>query len=218
MFTTAVRSSTTYDVGVPFVSLNALTGHRSCTPEDCSGQVANLPQGPVPVSGVFPAGAIFHLLETGIQAIQLSPYRADLPARHPVRLGMNFRFPGMLFSPVTLSGRVSHQTQRQLLSSLPAVRAIHQRTSWRTDYYGASVAIGLAFRRRSHVRPCLYVLARRRRPTHLLECPRWTSLRTPEVHRSTIRFLCRVRRRFQLSFPADGNLHLLEIELQTIQH
>jgi len=26
-------------------------------------------QGPVPVSGVFPAGAKFHLLETGIQAV-----------------------------------------------------------------------------------------------------------------------------------------------------
>lgn len=55
------------------------------------------------------------------------------------------------------------------------------------DYYGASVAIGLASRRRSHVRLCLYVLARLRRPTHLLECPRWTSLRTPEVHRATMK-------------------------------
>src|SRR5882672_5625348 len=92
-----------HDVGVPFVSSNVLTGHRSCAPEDCSGQVARPPQGPVPVSGVFPAGAIFHLLETRIQAVQLSPYRADLPARHPIRLGMNCRFPGMLFSPATLS-------------------------------------------------------------------------------------------------------------------
>ena len=79
--------------------MNALTGHRSCAPEDCSGLVANPPQGPVPVSGVFPAGAALHLLETRLQAIRLSPYRADLPARHPVRLGMSYRFPGMLFSP-----------------------------------------------------------------------------------------------------------------------
>src|SRR5664279_3320400 len=88
MFTTAVRIE--HDVGVPSVSL--MTGHRSCTPEDCSGQVANPPQGPVPVSGVFPAGVILHLLETRLQAITLSPYRADLPARHPVRLGMGRRF------------------------------------------------------------------------------------------------------------------------------
>jgi len=102
MFTTVVRIE--HDLGVPSVSLNALTGHRSCAPEDCSGLVANPPQGSVPVSGVFPAGATLHLLETRLQAIRLSPYRADLPARHPVRLGMNCRFPGMLLSPTTLSG------------------------------------------------------------------------------------------------------------------
>src|SRR5512132_3258292 len=81
MFATAVRIE--HDLGVPSVSLNALTGHRSCAPEDCSGLVANPPQGPVPVSGVFPAGAALHLLETRLQAIRLSPYRADLPARPP---------------------------------------------------------------------------------------------------------------------------------------
>src|SRR5713226_5194107 len=111
MFTTAVRIER--DLGVPSVSLNALTGHRSCAPEDCSGQVANPPQGPVPVSGVFPAGAIFHLLETRLQAITLSPYRADLPARHPVRLGVSCRFTGMLFSHASFRTPVSHQIQRQ---------------------------------------------------------------------------------------------------------
>src|SRR6266545_900147 len=39
-------------------------------------------------------------------------------------------------------GRVSHQIQRHLLSSLPAARAIHQCTSWRTDYYGGSATPG----------------------------------------------------------------------------
>ena len=34
MFITAVRVER--DLGVPSVSLNALTGHRSCAPEDCS--------------------------------------------------------------------------------------------------------------------------------------------------------------------------------------
>jgi len=37
------------------------------------------------------------------EAVRLSPCRADPPARHPIRLGMNCRFPGMLFSPATLS-------------------------------------------------------------------------------------------------------------------
>ncbi len=49
------------------------------------------------------------------------------------------------------------------------------------DYYETSVAIGLASRRRSRVRPCCTYRAERRWPTHLLECPHWASLRAPEV-------------------------------------
>jgi hypothetical protein len=41
------------------------------------------PQGPAPVTGIFPAGVYLRLLETGIQAIRLSPYHADLPAAVP---------------------------------------------------------------------------------------------------------------------------------------
>ena len=33
-----------------------------------------------------------HLPEIRLQAIQLSPYHADLPARHPIRLGMSAGF------------------------------------------------------------------------------------------------------------------------------
>src|SRR5947208_13341224 len=43
--------------------------------------------GPAPVSDVFPTGGYLHLLEIGIQAIQLSPYHAGPPARRPIRLG-----------------------------------------------------------------------------------------------------------------------------------
>ena len=92
------------DLGGPSVSFNTLTGYRSCAPEHCGELVANSPQGPVPVSGVVPVGAILHLLETRLQAVWLSPCRADPPARHPIRLGMDCRFPGMLLSPTTLSG------------------------------------------------------------------------------------------------------------------
>src|SRR6266496_6209378 len=49
------------------------------------------------------------------------------------------------------------------------------------DYYQTSVAIGLASLRRSHVRPCCTYRAELRWPTHLLEYPRWASLRAPEV-------------------------------------
>src|SRR5262249_9384905 len=87
--------------GVPSVSFNALIGHRSCAPEDYRKDLRTLRQGPVPVSCVFPAGSDSRLLETRLQAIRLSPYRADLPARRPARLGNGRRFPGMLLSPVT---------------------------------------------------------------------------------------------------------------------
>ena len=120
MFTTAVRVER--DLGVPSVSFNTLTGHRSCTPEDCSELVANSPQGPVPVSGVFPVGSVLHLLETRLQAVWLSPCRADPPARHPIRLGMDCRFPGMLLSPTTLSGAGSAIGSRDISSRLCPLR------------------------------------------------------------------------------------------------
>src|SRR5262249_24851616 len=87
--------------GVPSVSFNALIGHRSCAPEDYRKDLRTLRQGPVPVSCVFPAGSDSRLLETRLQAMRLSPYRADLPAHRPVRLGSSRPFPGMLLSPVT---------------------------------------------------------------------------------------------------------------------
>ena len=81
MFATAVRIER--DLGVPSVSLNTLTGHRSCAPEDYGELTDISPQGPAPVTGVFPAGVVLRLLETGIQAIRLSPYHADPPAHRP---------------------------------------------------------------------------------------------------------------------------------------
>jgi hypothetical protein len=84
------------------------------------------------------------------------------------------------------------------------------------DYYGASVAIGLASRRRSHVRPRCTCRAELRWPTHLLEYPHWAS---PAPRRS-----CRQIRNTNTGhgtgsdvFPVDGGLHLLEIRLQAIQ-
>jgi hypothetical protein len=120
------------DLGVPFVSFNTRTGHRSSAPEDCGRFVVTLPQGPVPVSGVFPAGVILHLLETGIQAIQLSPYHADPPARRSLRLDTTAGFLACYFPRSPFGSRVSHQILRHLLSSLPATRAIQRCASWRS--------------------------------------------------------------------------------------
>ena len=71
-------------------------------------------------------------------------------------------------SAVLVSG---HLTPFALWTAFPS--ALAGRDS--CDYYGASVAIGLASRRRSRVRPWCTCRAERRRPTHLLECPHWAS-------------------------------------------
>src|SRR5712691_3534975 len=86
MFATAVRIE--HDLGVPSASFNALTGHRSCAPEDCSGFTEAPPQGPAPVTSAFPVGVWLHLLEAGLQEIRPSPYPADPSARHSMRLDM----------------------------------------------------------------------------------------------------------------------------------
>ena len=66
----------------------------------------------------FRRGDLLHLLEAGIQAIQLSPYHADLPARHPVRLGTAAGFLACYFPPVTLSSR-GKPSDPEIISSHP---------------------------------------------------------------------------------------------------
>jgi hypothetical protein len=108
------------DLGVPFVSFNARTGHRSSAPEDCGRFVVTLPQGPVPVSGVFPTGVLLHLLETGIQAIQLSPYHADPPARRSRRLDTTAGFLACYFPRFTF--RITSQPSDPETSPLVPAR------------------------------------------------------------------------------------------------
>ena len=89
-------------------------------------------QGPVPFHASFRQVHAFNLLETGIQAVWLSPYRADLPAHRPVRLGNGRRFPGMLLSPFTF--RITGQPPDP--KTPPPVHARYagykQCASWRT--------------------------------------------------------------------------------------
>src|SRR4051794_28162649 len=55
-------------------------------PEGCDSLLQPGIAGLAPISDVFPVDANFHLLEIGIQAIQLSPYHAGPPARRPGHL------------------------------------------------------------------------------------------------------------------------------------
>ena len=96
----------------------------------------------MPVTGVFPAGVYLHLLETGIQAIRLSPYRADLPARRPIRLGTTAGFLACYFPRSPFRGRVSHQIQRHLLS-IPARCAGD--TTVRLMAHAVCKTVGLAY-------------------------------------------------------------------------
>ena len=84
------------------------------------------------------------------------------------------------------------------------------------DYYQTSVAIGLASRRRSHVRPRCTYRAELRWPTHLLECPHWASPAPQRLHRQ-ISDTDAEHGTGSDVFPVDGGLHLLEIRLQAIQ-
>ena len=81
------------------------------------------------------------------------------------------------------------------------------------DYYGNSVAIGLAPRQAIPRSSLPYVSARRRRPTHLLECPRWESLRTPKVVPAILRHVGTGSAPVSGVFPAGVMLHLLEIRV-----
>jgi hypothetical protein len=104
------------DLGVPFVSFNARTGHRSSTPEDCGRFVVTLPQGPVPVSGVFPAGGMFAPSgdwASGNPAFAISRGSPGAPLATP---GHDRRFPGMLFFPFHLSDPGSAIRSRDLSS------------------------------------------------------------------------------------------------------
>ena len=117
------------DVGAPFISLNAFTGHRSWLRRlhrPCSISVAE----PAPVSGVIPVDVNFHLLEIGIQAIQLSPYHAGSPPHRSRRLDTTDRYHGMLV-PFTFRIQVSHQTQEPPSEFLPAALGIQQGASRR---------------------------------------------------------------------------------------
>ena len=66
------------------------------------------------------------------------------------------------------------------------VRLCHAITAIRFGYYGNSVTVGFAAFRQSHVPLRRNVLARRRCPTHDLQCPHWASPITQGVPRAKV--------------------------------
>ena len=83
------------------------------------------------------------------------------------------------------------------------------------DYYGACVTVGLAPLTVIPRSSLSYVIARLRLPTYLLECPRWASFLSLEVHPPSghagagpVPVSC--------VFPAGVTLPLLEIRVEAV--
>src|ERR1700758_3800419 len=103
------------DVGAPLISLNAPTERRSVTRKVASVVSPNRRRAGTGIRR-FPADATFHLLEIGVQAIQLSPYHAGPSAPR------SFAWTRPLISwhalvPSAFRHRVSHRTQEPPFSS-----------------------------------------------------------------------------------------------------
>src|SRR3954454_1563851 len=88
--------------------------------EGCPGQPNESDAEPAPVSGVFPVDVNFHLLEIGLQAIQLSPYHAGRPAHRPGHLDPVAGFLACSCPRSAFRRWVSHQTHRPPFESIPA--------------------------------------------------------------------------------------------------
>src|SRR5215472_14229108 len=88
-------------------------------------------QDAAPVSGVFPADGYLHLLEIGIQAVQLSPYCANRAARCSVRLDTAAAFLACSFPSRPFRVEVSHPIQEQSSESFPTSSGIRQDASRR---------------------------------------------------------------------------------------
>ena len=86
---------------------------------------------PAPVPGVFPADVNFHLLEIGLQAIQLSPYHRAPRSTAPDAWARPAVFWHALV-PFPFRVQVSHQAQGPPSESLPAMPGMQLGASWRT--------------------------------------------------------------------------------------
>ena len=111
-------------LGVPFASFNAPAGHRSCAPEDYRRSFATLRRGRRRFHAPFRRVLVSTFWRLGFRQSKLSRCRPRVP-RHATP-GAWARLPVSWHAavPFTSRIRVSHQTHRHLLQSMPAARAI----------------------------------------------------------------------------------------------
>src|SRR5512133_832614 len=100
-------------------------------PGGCAGRERMPAQDVAPVSDVFPADGYLHLLEIGVQAIKLSPYRTNRAAHRSGRLDTTAAFLACSCPSWAFRNEVSHSIQERPSKSFPAASGIRQSASRR---------------------------------------------------------------------------------------
>ena len=100
-------------------------------PGGCAGRERMPMQDVAPVSDVFPADGYLHLLEIGVQAIKLSPYRTNRAAHRSIRLDTIAAFLACSCPSWAFRNEVSHSIQERPSESFPTVSGIRQSASRR---------------------------------------------------------------------------------------
>ena len=109
------------DLGVPFASFNALTGHRSCAPEDYGMLLQFRRRDRRRLQASFRRGTSYPFWRLGFRQSSFRHITRISPARRPVRLGTAASFLAC-YCPLHLSGLGSAIRSRDISSHLCPLR------------------------------------------------------------------------------------------------
>src|SRR5215467_4921705 len=109
------------DLGVPFASFNALTGHRSCVPEDYGMLLQIRRRDRRRLQASFRRGTSYPSWRLGFRQSSFRHITRIFPARHPVRLGTAAGFLAC-YCPLHLSDLGSAIRSRDISSHLCPLR------------------------------------------------------------------------------------------------
>jgi len=109
------------DVGVPFASFNALTGHRSCVPEDYGMLLQFRRRDRRRLQASFRRGTSYPFWRLGFRQSSFRHITRIFPARRPVRLGTAAGFLAC-YCPLHLSDLGSAIRSRDISSHLCPLR------------------------------------------------------------------------------------------------
>jgi hypothetical protein len=115
------RYTSERDLGVPFVSFNALTGHRSCAPEDYGMLLQFRRRGRRWLQASFRRGTSYPFWRLGFRQSSFRHITRIFPARGPVRLGTAAGFLAC-YCPLHLSDLGSAIRSRDISSHLCPLR------------------------------------------------------------------------------------------------